>query len=245
MTAARPRLTTGAWVCLACSATHPSPAPERCGCGAWHTYVPSEGGGASSRRGAPRAVRLDSAPESTERVPSGHKPIDALLNGGWLPGTVTLVHGPAGSGKSTLCYRWAAGFGETLLVCPEMAPALARGTAERSGADPGRFWLAPEHGWASEAERLNVCTVVIDSVSKLRRPVGVVAALTSWAVATGGLVLAIAHESKKGRALGPVALTHDPDCVIRVTQRDGGLARVELRKSRWGPSGRVAVPLVS
>ncbi len=230
--------------CLACGKSTEIPVPPECPhCeteGAWESLL---GGAAAERRAAPpELVSLAQyAGIGDRRLPSGDPALDALLGGGWFPGESVLVHGPRGSGKSRLCLRWASALRPALVVCLEMPPGLTREVAGSSGAELGALYPVEElSGWVAAARRLGARAVLIDSISKTRRPADTLRAATAWAQAREGVALLVSHENARGGAAGGPVLEHDPDSVLRVSDpRPDGTARVEVLKRRVTPGGSV------
>src|SRR5688500_13061870 len=150
------------------------------GCGAWNTLVeeasPAPAGRSARARVAPgRPVRLaDVRSERLPRLPTGIGEFDRVLGGGLVPGSLVLLGGSPGIGKSTLtgmALGHLAGAGRsTLYVSGEESPAQIRLRAERLGEAALQVPVLAETDLATvlatmDAERPDVC--VIDSVQTL------------------------------------------------------------------------------
>ncbi len=168
-------------VCSDCGHTTPRWHGQCPGCHAWNTLVEERttpaatGGGGRRAAAALRPVPLADVP--TERVPrltTSIGELDRVLGGGVVPGSLVLLGGSPGIGKSTLTYSalgHLAGAGrKTLFVSGEESAAQIRLRAERLGADALRVPVLGETDLDAvvatiEAERPEVC--VIDSVQTL------------------------------------------------------------------------------
>src|SRR5215216_577399 len=174
------------FACTACG--HESPKWHgRCpGCGEWNTMTEEKraaapagrGGGAATSRsagGALRPVALGAveAP-SVERLSTGIGELDRVLGGGLVPGSLVLIGGAPGIGKSTLTLAALANIdGPVLYVTGEESPAQVRLRAERISAKALNVPIIAETDVSVieatvEAERPEVC--VIDSVQTLHDP---------------------------------------------------------------------------
>src|SRR3954451_19753450 len=157
------------------------------GCHAWNTLVeearappPAGGGGGGRGRGSPgvaaaRPVRLAAVrAEALPRLRTGLGELDRVLGGGLVPGSIVLLGGSPGIGKSTLTAmalgRLAAAGRRTLYVTGEESAAQVKLRAQRLGADALRVPIVAETALDTvlatlEADPPDVC--VIDSVQTL------------------------------------------------------------------------------
>src|ERR671917_577261 len=250
----------------------------RCpGCQAWNTLVeeraPAAGGargragaGAAGRAGpavpAGKPVRL--ADVSTERVPrmlTAIGELDRVLGGGLVPGSLVLLGGSPGIGKSTLTNMALgnlAGAGRsTLYVSGEESAAQIRLRAERL---PGAALEVPVLAETDldavlatlDAERPDVC--VIDSVQTLHAPeltgaagsVGqvreVADRITRLAKARDIAVLLVGHVTKEGALAGPRVLEHLVDCVLQFEgERERTYRTLRALKNRFGSTNETGV----
>ncbi|MGB1609973.1 MAG: ATPase domain-containing protein, partial [Ilumatobacteraceae bacterium] len=149
----RPRI---AHVCSSCGTHHPKWAGQCTGCGEWNTLVEevvSTGGEATLVASAPAGRPVPIAEVDAiagEPRPTGITEFDRVLSGGLVPGSVTLVGGEPGIGKSTLLLQVAHSWpGSVLYVCAEESAQQVRHRAERLGSSTDGLWLLPETDLAS------------------------------------------------------------------------------------------------
>jgi DNA repair protein RadA/Sms len=244
----------------------------RCpGCGEWNTLVerarPPRGRGAGIRGGrpataAPRPVPLKqvAAPE-VARLETGIGELDRVLGGGIVPGSLILLGGSPGIGKSTVgamaLGNLAAAGRRTLYLTGEESAAQVRLRAERLGEQALAVPVLAETALATvlaalEAERPEVC--VIDSVQTLHADdapgapgsVGQVreaaAALMEVGKRIGSAVIVVGHVTKEGSLAGPRALEHLVDCVLMFEgERERSYRTLRALKNRFGATSEVAV----
>ena len=240
-------------------------------CGAWNSFVeevvsapPGRKSGAARRVGAgsgPRAVALsDVSSSAVSRFSSGIDEFDRVLGGGVVPGSVVLVGGEPGIGKSTLLLQVldnvAAGR-PVLLVCGEESAAQVKMRAERICSSPGAVRVLSETSLDAvltelEAERPEL--VVIDSIQTLysdelsSAPGSVsqvresAAALQRLAKQTGTAVFLVGHVTKDGAIAGPRVLEHVVDTVLQFEGDRNRFYRVlRAAKNRFGSTNEMGV----
>ncbi|NNM47625.1 DNA repair protein RadA [Knoellia koreensis] len=243
----------------------------RCGeCQAWGTV--SEVGAVSVRTTAAAAVERPAVPigqvdaRRAEAVPTGVGEFDRVLGGGLVPGSVVLVAGEPGIGKSTLLLDVAAraarqggaGGQETrtvLYVTGEESAAQVRMRAERIEAMAASLFLASETDLATvlgQVDSTQPDLLVIDSVqtiasgevegaagnvSQVRE---VAASLIQVAKSRGIATLLVGHVTKDGSIAGPRVLEHLVDVVVQFEgDRHSRLRLVRAVKNRYGPTDEV------
>jgi DNA repair protein RadA/Sms len=237
------------------------------GCGAWNTLVEevrSAPAGKRLRGGTPpgRPVRLaDVRSERLPRLPTGIGEFDRVLGGGLVPGSLVLLGGSPGIGKSTLTGmalgHLAASGRSTLYVSGEESPAQIRLRAERLGEGALQVPVLAETDLETvlatlEAERPDVC--VIDSVQTLHAAeltgapgsVGQVREVASRimgvAKTIGTAVLLVGHVTKEGSLAGPRVLEHLVDCVLQFEgERERTYRTVRALKNRFGSTSETGV----
>ncbi len=257
------------YVCQECG--HASLAwSGRCsGCGEWNTLVeaPEErstrAAGGRSRRAAPARptpLRDVSAPKVDRRL-TGIAELDRVLGGGLVPGSLVLLGGAPGIGKSTLTGMalgnlHAAG-AKVLYVSGEESVAQVKLRAERLGASalgvPAVAETSLEAVLATlEAERPDVC--VIDSVQTLHAEAmtgapGSVGQVRECAAAVMELAkrldiatILVGHVTKEGAVAGPRVLEHLVDAVLFFEgEQERSYRTVRALKNRFGATSEVGV----
>ncbi|MEV6324438.1 DNA repair protein RadA [Nocardia sp. NPDC051787] len=254
--------------CSACShevAKWVGKCPE---CGAWGT-VDEVAVGAGAVGAPGRKAMLPStaaAPISqidakvTKARPTGVSELDRVLGGGVVPGSVVLLSGEPGVGKSTLllevAHRWARERDEkSLYVTAEESAGQVRLRADRTGAVHERVYLASESDLSillGHIEQVRPTLLVVDSVQTMLAPdadgvIGgvtqvraVTAALTSLAKASGVAVLLVGHVTKDGNVAGPRTLEHLVDVVLQFEgDKNSTLRMVRGIKNRFGSADEV------
>ena len=176
----------------------------------------------------------DVVSSAVERFSSGIAELDLVLGGGIVPGSLVLVGGEPGIGKSTLLLqaldRVAASGRRVLLVCGEESAAQVKMRAERICADPGAIGCSPRPSWTPSSRpspRPPPALVVVDSVqtlycdaftsapgsvSQVREAAG---RFLRLAKATGAAVFLVGHVTKEGAIAGPRVLEHMVDTVLQ------------------------------
>jgi len=259
-------------VCSACGQETARWAGQCPGCGEWNTLVEESRPPAARRRrgvgggtgaAAVSPVMLGAvAAEGHRRLSTGVGELDAVLGGGLVPGSLVLIGGSPGIGKSTLTTMalanlQAAGH-RTLYVSAEESSAQIRLRAERLAGDAALLIpVIAETALATvcatlEQERPEVC--VIDSVQTLHAAelsgapgsVGqvreVAAEVMRVAKQLGIAVLLVGHVTKDGALAGPRVLEHLVDCVLQFEgERERTYRTVRAVKNRFGSTNEVAV----
>ncbi|MGZ5420521.1 MAG: AAA family ATPase, partial [Solirubrobacterales bacterium] len=238
-------------------------------CGGWNTLVETvvERPRAGARRkavAAPAVVALNEvAAHDTERLVIGLREVDRVLGGGLVPGSLVLLGGEPGIGKSTLvlsvCGRIAAASsGRVLYASGEESVAQLRLRAVRlelSQAD-GIDVLAETsvERIVAAAEASAPALVVVDSIQtltadELEGPQGSVgqvraaaARLQAYAKENAVPVLLVGHVTKDGTLAGPKTLEHLVDVVLTLEgERFSGLRLLRSAKNRFGSTEEVGV----
>jgi DNA repair protein RadA/Sms len=264
---------TSIHVCSACGHESTRWAGQCPGCGEWNTLVeevrrsgaPARGPAARGARAAGAAVApvalRDVAAIEQARLETGIGELDNVLGGGIVPGSLVLIGGSPGIGKSTLTTMVLANLQEngrrTLYVSAEESAAQIRLRAERLRADALGIPVIAEtdlHAVLAtlERERPEVC--VIDSVqtlhtAELSSAAGSVAQvrevageLMRLAKALRIAVLLVGHVTKDGALAGPRVLEHLVDCVLQFEgERERTYRTVRAVKNRFGSTNEAGV----
>ena len=231
--------------CTECGHDHPKWVGRCEGCGEWNTVAeepvavgggPAASHGARSRTAAPgpRPARLREIAQSPlERWRTGLDEFDFVLGGGVVPGSMTLIGGEPGIGKSTLLLQAAARLeaaGRTVLYASgEESPDQLRLRAERLREDAGAVHVLGETSLeriVGAATALSADIVVIDSIQTVYTEmlesapgnVGQVrecsGQLMRFAKESGTAVVVVGHVTKGGGIAGPKTLEHIVDTVL-------------------------------
>jgi DNA repair protein RadA/Sms len=241
-----------AYRCDECGASPPKWVGRCPECGGWGTLV--EGGGPGPAP-VPLAT-VDAAPSASR--PTGIAELDRVLGGGLVPGSVTLLGGEPGIGKSTLLLQVLVALGgRSLLVSAEESAPQVRLRASRLGPLPDGLLVLAETSLpavlaAVDAARPSVC--VVDSIQTVADPAagstaGSVAqvrdcalALARVAKARGMAVVMVGHVTKDGGLAGPRVLEHLVDTVLSFEgDRHHALRLLRATKHRFGPTGELGL----
>ena len=234
----------------------------RCpGCGEWHTFEDERPEATGLLAAEPPRPITEVAAVGEPRFPVGIAEMDRVLGGGLVPGSVVLLGGDPGIGKSTLLLQAAfslAATGEKVLyVSGEESALQVRLRAERLGAlHPGLYLAAEtdieriENHVTEAAPRLAVVdsiqtvfhagmTAVPGSLGQVRE---CTLRLTRLAKRTGIPVLLVGHVTKEGLLAGPRTLEHMVDTVLYLEGDRHHTYRV-LRgvKNRFGSTNEIGV----
>ena len=236
------------------------------GCGAWNTLAeqaiapPRAGGGARRLGPAPKPTPLRAVEsERSRRLLTGIGELDRVLGGGIVPGSVVLLGGAPGIGKSTLAAMALANAGaagaKVLYVSGEESAAQIRTRAARLGEAALDVPVLAEPSLDAvlatvEAERPAVC--VIDSVQTLAAGDAAPGSVAAVREATGALLetakrldvsmLLIGHVTKEGALAGPRALEHLVDCVLQFEgERERTFRTLRALKNRFGATSETGV----
>ena len=255
---------TAVFACQACGATSPKWLGRCPECGEWNSFVEETRGPAprTAPSGGAAAVSIAALDrEEKPRLATGLGGLDRVLGGGLVPGSVILLGGEPGIGKSTLLLqagRGLAGRGrDVLYASAEESSAQVRLRGGRLGIREERLLVLAETDVSrivAEAESRAPAVVVIDSVQAVREPSlasapgtvsqvrAAAAELVRFAKSRGVPVLLVGHVTKDGSIAGPKSLEHLVDAVVSI-EGDRGSSRRLLRatKNRFGPVDEIAL----
>lgn len=251
-----------AFVCSECGGSSPKWVGQCPGCGAWNTLEAASAVSVVKRSpGAPHVRRLGEIEAGTSiRMATGIGELDRVLGGGLVPGSVVLVGGAPGIGKSTLLLQVAGanhGSWPTLYVSGEESAEQVALRARRLGlaADALTVLAATDVDDVIEAaRRLGVRCLVIDSIQTMYVREGSSAPgspnqlressarLIQLAKSSGIAVVLVGHVTKEGVIAGPRMLEHMVDAVVYFEDEAGSRFRV-LRsvKNRFGAANELGI----
>jgi DNA repair protein RadA/Sms len=258
---------TASYRCADCGHASLTWTGQCAGCGAWNTLEQVKAaapaarrGGGLARPGAPKAVPLrEVKAERSERLGTGIPELDRVLGGGLVPGSLVLLGGSPGIGKSTLAAmalaNLAAAGQPVIYVSGEESAAQVKRRAERLGEHALAVPMLAEPSLESvlaaiESDRPAAC--VIDSVQTLAIGDAAPGSVGAVREATGALLEAakrldvtmilIGHVTKEGSLAGPRALEHLVDCVLHFEgERERTFRTLRALKNRFGATSEVGV----
>lgn len=257
------------WYCTACGNESPKWMGRCPACGEWNTMVeaPQEARKAASPSAVRGQASTDRKPQSLKeidyseeaRLSLGMTEVDRLLGGGIVPGSLVLIGGEPGIGKSTLSLQiplHCTGL-KTLYVTGEESAKQVKMRAERLGGEDAGCLIFCEtriEDVIAEADRIRPDLMIVDSVQTMftdsvestpgsvSQIKEVAAALLRFAKDSGVPVILIGHITKDGYIAGPKILEHIVDVVFQFEGDNRGSYRV-LRsiKNRFGSTSELAV----
>lgn len=200
------------------------------------------------------------ASEELTRVSSGLSELDRVLGGGMVPGSVVLIGGPPGIGKSTLLLqlaaRWGVDEGPVLyLNGEESGPQIAR-RARRLGCEPEDLELVNPSSVEAVTENLTdwkPSLIFVDSIQTLTSEESggmpgsvaqlraITQAVVSAAKESHVPVVLVGHVTKEGDIGGPKRLEHMVDTVLYFDDSDRGYRFLRSAKNRFGPTGELGI----
>ncbi|MGD9631301.1 MAG: DNA repair protein RadA [Pyrinomonadaceae bacterium] len=240
-------------------------------CSEWNTYVeerfrPSSfaaaAGGISARFRETAPVAFSSIESQDEaRTASGIAEFDRVLGGGIVGGSLVLIGGAPGIGKSTIVLQIAdklsSGGVKVLYVSGEESERQIKMRGERLGIAAENLFLLPEtnlHSVLAEIEKLGPDLVVVDSIQtvfseKIESAPGSVSQVREvagqfmmFAKQTGTPVFLTGHVTKEGSIAGPRTLEHIVDTVLYFEgDRHHNHRIIRATKNRFGASNEIGV----
>ena len=258
------------YVCQACGAVSPRWQGKCESCGAWNTILEESAAAAAvpaaqrtRRKG--RSIRLEPLAgqgEEAPRIASGIAEFDCVTGGGFVRGSVLLLGGDPGIGKSTILIEVAAKLAHsgrrTVYVSGEEAIGQVRMRAGRLGLGQAPVELAAETNVEDIVATLSAgeppALVVIDSIQTMWTETvesapgtvtqvrGAAQALLRFAKKTGSAVVLVGHVTKDGQIAGPRVVEHMVDAVLHFEGEGSHQFRIlRALKNRFGPTDEIGV----
>jgi DNA repair protein RadA/Sms len=255
------------FVCSACGGETPKWQGQCPACGEWNSLeqraarrpAPAQGarrGSASAPGARSGAAPVPLAPGKElhlERLASGQSELDRVLGGGLVPGSVTLLGGDPGIGKSTLLLQVAAhvaGGRAVVYASGEESVSQVALRARRLGVAAAALEVLAESDLRSvlaQTEGRQAALLIVDSIQTVQSDAVAASAgavsqlrectaeLVRFAKATGTAVILIGHVTKEGAIAGPRVLEHLVDTVLYFESEAGSRFRiVRATKNRFG-----------
>ena len=237
-------------------------------CGAWNTLTEAPQRPKSENKAAAAAHRARQTPEKlseleTEeeiRFSTGVGELDRVLGGGAVRGSVVLVGGAPGVGKSTLLLQLCGLIGRServLYVTGEESRRQLKMRAQRLGVSEGEIFVLAETQVSeilSVAEELQPTVVIIDSIqtmfdAEVSATPGSVSqvrestmAIMRRAKSDGFTAFVVGHINKEGAIAGPKVLEHMVDCVLYFEGEQSMSYRIlRAAKNRFGSTNEIGV----
>ena len=238
-------------------------------CGSWNTIVehkvaPAEEAAGDTRRrlgGEARPVKLGRVgTEEHARMSTGLSELDRVLGGGIVPGSLTLISGEPGIGKSTLIAQMAGRVADTtgpvLYVSGEESGEQVKLRADRVlGSISDRLYIYPEtniENIMTACDEIKPCLLIVDSIQTMYSASAdsVAGSLTQIRECSGQLigyaknnhvpVFIVAHVTKSGELAGPKTIEHMVDTVLSFSgERDRDLRILRSFKNRFGTTDEI------
>ena len=258
--------TKSVWYCTSCG-NESSKWMGRCpACGEWNTMVEKTlDTGVKKARGVAsgsvhKPVHLKDITSSDDpRFSLGNTEVDRILGGGIVPGSLVLIGGEPGIGKSTLSLQIPLHCPSvrTLYVTGEESVKQVKMRSDRLGGDDSECMIFSEtliENIIEEAEALKPQLMIVDSVQTMYTEAAestpgsvtqikeVASSLLRFAKESGVAVILIGHITKDGYIAGPKILEHIVDVVLQFEGENRGSYRI-LRsiKNRFGSTSELAV----
>ena len=258
------------WFCSSCGNESPKWMGRCPACGEWNTMVEAPRENTASVRRSSGSAMLDGADRKAHHLKEidysnealislGLEEINRILGGGMVPGSLVLIGGEPGIGKSTLSLQIPLNCPglKTLYVTGEESAKQVKMRAQRLGGDDSDCFVFCETltgNIIAEAERLHPDLMIVDSVQTMyadsvesspgsvSQIKEVASQLLRFAKESGIPVILIGHITKDGYIAGPKILEHIVDVVLQFEGENRGSYRL-LRsiKNRFGSTSELAV----
>lgn len=238
-------------------------------CGAWNTIVerelpkdaPRSSRGVGGAPGTPRPKRLSEVEGADEiRFSTGLSELDRVLGGGAVAGSLVLVGGAPGIGKSTLLLQICTDLCKTrsvLYISGEESERQLKMRAQRLSVGSERLLVLSETGISNileSAQSLRPDVLIVDSVQTLYNsentsPPGSISqvkdctmSLMQMSKTSGITVFIVSHVNKEGAIAGPKVLEHMVDCVLYFEgDRNTNYRLLRAEKNRFGSTNELGV----
>ena len=254
------------FICTSCGNSQPKWTGKCSGCDSWNSLIEEAKIVKSSNKIASpshsKATCInDVKHENFTRYSIGIKEFDRVLGGGIVPGSVILLGGEPGIGKSTLlltsAYHAAKSGLKVLFISGEESISQTRMTAERLSALHNNLYLLAETNLSAariEIDRLQPEVLIVDSVQTIYSPEldsapgsvsqirEVTARIVQQAKSENISTFLVGHVTKEGNIAGPKLLEHMVDTVLYFeTSRSGPYRFLRAHKNRFGSTNEIGI----
>lgn len=252
------------YVCTSCGAPSLSWTGRCQTCGEWNTLSEEVDVSALSPKSSGHKLKLESvtqaAASKTPRIKTGLADVDEVLGGGLVAGSVNLLAGQPGIGKSTLLLQIAYNAAKShsvLFVSGEESARQVGMRAERLGTQHKALQLAVSsvaNDIATTISAGDFEVVIVDSiqavaVNELNSAPGTVSQITgstqllsAAAKAANTALILVGHVTKEGSIAGPKVLEHIVDVVLQLEgDRYGGFKILRASKNRYGATTEAGI----
>lgn len=258
--------------CQNCGTQHAKWAGQCHGCKEWNTIVEEvvqkeekkdwkqgTSAFAKAEKRASKALKIDEISTSPEkRLTTKNEELNRVLGGGLVPGSLTLLGGEPGIGKSTLCLQISLNLPyKTLYVSGEESQQQIKMRAERINPESAQCYILSETKTQNifrQVTELEPDILIIDSIQTLHTshiessPGSVsqiretTAELIKFAKETGTPVILIGHITKDGNIAGPKILEHMVDTVLQFEGDRNHVYRIlRAHKNRFGSTNELGI----
>lgn len=235
-------------------------------CGAWDSLVEvkfdAKSKGSTKRTASKKAPKLISEldTEAELRFSTGIGELDRVLGGGAVKGSLVLVGGAPGIGKSTLLLQLCGlveGKQKILYVTGEESERQLKMRAQRLGVDNGQIYVLAETGLTEvleAADELEPDIMIVDSIQTMFDPEvssapGSVSQVRECTMSImrmtkekGFTTFVVGHINKEGNIAGPKVLEHMVDCVLYFEgERSTSFRILRAGKNRFGSTNEIGV----
>lgn len=255
------------YICQSCGYQSPKWAGKCASCGEWNTFVEEVVSPLAERAKNTFSSKNTTAPQNiqqlevlqTYRIVTKDNELNRVLGGGIVPGSLILIGGEPGIGKSTLMLQLALSFDNihVLYISGEESIEQIGLRAERIGKNNKQCFVLTE----TETDRLlaimkasKPSVVIIDSIQTLHSPYlestpgsisqirECTAELQRYAKETGTPVFLIGHITKEGNLAGPKVLEHIVDTVLQFEgDRNYNYRILRTSKNRFGSTSELGI----
>ena len=261
------------YVCQNCGASYSKWAGRCENCGEWNTLLEQVAttetevksalakGAVSGKKLEAVSINTIEPSDAGSRLPTGFPDLDTVLGGGILLGSISLLAGQPGMGKSTIlmqvCSNVANGGHKVLYVSGEESAGQVKLRAVRLGASSDKLHFASSasgNDIAKTIEEGGYDLVIVDSIqtlsmAEISSAPGTVSQVSNCgnliiraAKSSGTAVIIVGHVTKEGTLAGPKVLEHLVDVVLNFEgDRYGGFKTIRAVKNRFGSTAEVAI----